>query len=193
MSKTILIALVLIGLLASSCARPSTPVSNQPNSTPGTTRKAATPQIQVTSTAFKEGEAIPRQFTCQGINISPPLEWTPTPQAKTIAIIANDPDAPAGEWTHWLVYNLPAATMGLIENMPAEEKVAGGAMQGKNDFGKTAYGGPCPPKGTHRYFFKVYALDTELALKPGATKDQLLQAMEGHILAQGQLMGTFAK
>jgi len=192
MSKTILIAIALIGLLASSCTR-LTPVSNQTNANPGATRKAATPQIQVTSTAFKEGEAIPRQFTCQGINISPPLEWTATPQAKTIAIIANDPDAPAGEWTHWLVYNLPAATMGLIENMPAEEKVAGGGMQGKNDFGKTAYGGPCPPKGTHRYFFKVYALDTELALKPGATKDQLLKAMEGHLLAQGQLMGTFAK
>jgi len=193
MSKTILIALFFIALLGSSCARTSTPVSNQTNATPGATRKAATPQIQVTSTAFKEGAAIPRQFTCQGINISPPLEWTATPQAKTIAIIANDPDAPAGEWTHWLVYNLPAATMGLVENMPAEEKLAGGGMQGKNDFGKTAYGGPCPPKGTHRYFFKVYALDTELALKPGATKDQLLTAMEGHILAQGQLMGTFAK
>jgi Raf kinase inhibitor-like YbhB/YbcL family protein len=193
MSKTILIAIVLIGLLASSCARQSPTVSNQPNPNPGPTRTAATPQIHVTSTAFKEGEKIPRQFTCQGINISPPLEWTPTPHAKTIAIIANDPDAPAGEWTHWLVYNLPAATMGLIENMPAEEKVAGGGMQGKNDFGKTAYGGPCPPKGTHRYFFKVYALDTELALEPGDTKEQLLKAMEGHILAQGQLMGTFAK
>jgi Raf kinase inhibitor-like YbhB/YbcL family protein len=192
MSKTILLAIFFIVLIGSSCARQPIIVPHQPTN-PGPTRQAATPQIQVTSTAFKEGKAIPRQFTCQGINISPPLEWTPTPHAKTIAIIANDPDAPAGEWTHWLVYNLPAATMGLIENMPAEEKVAGGGMQGKNDFGKTAYGGPCPPKGTHRYFFKVYALDTEVALKSGAAKDQLLKAIEGHILAQGQLMGTFAK
>jgi Raf kinase inhibitor-like YbhB/YbcL family protein len=147
----------------------------------------------VTSVVFKEGEPIPRPYTCHGVNISPPLEWTATPEAKTLAIIANDPDAPAGAWTHWLVYNLPAATMGLIENMPAQEKVAGGGLQGKNDFGKIGYGGPCPPSGTHHYFFKVYALDTELSIKPGATKDQLLKAMEGHILAQGQLMGTYSR
>jgi Raf kinase inhibitor-like YbhB/YbcL family protein len=190
-----LLALILVCILASSCAKQSQqpqPVSNPPN--PATaTRKAAAPQIKVISAAFKDGEAIPRQHTCQGINISPPLEWTPTPEAKTVAIICNDPDAPSGAWTHWLVYNLPGATMGLIENMPAQEKVAGGGMQGTNDFGKIGYGGPCPPSGTHRYFFKVYALDTELSLKPGATKDQLMKAMEGHILAQGQLMGTYAK
>jgi len=184
--------LVLVCILAAACARPPQPVSNQTNPVP-TTRKAAAPQIKVISAAFKEGEPIPRPYTCQGINISPPLEWTPTPEAKTLAIICNDPDAPAGAWTHWLVYNLPAATMGLIENMPAQEKVAGGGMQGKNDFGKIGYGGPCPASGTHHYFFKVYALDTELPIKPGATKEQLLKAMEGHILAQGPLMGTYAR
>lgn len=184
-------AVFLLCLLSGACAHSPQPVSNQPN--PGPPRKAAAPQIKVTSVAFKEGEPIPRPYTCQGINISPPLEWTATPEAKTLAIMANDPDAPSGAWTHWLVYNLPAATMGLIENMPTQEKVVGGGIQGKNDFGRVGYGGPCPPSGTHRYFFKVYALDTELPSKHGVTKDQLLKAMEGHLLAQGQLVGTYSR
>jgi len=179
-------------LLASACARQPAPVANQ--ATPsGPTRQAASPQIKVTSTAFKDGELIPRQYTCLGINISPPLEWTPTPAAKSLAIICNDPDAPGGAFTHWLVYNLPPATMGFIENMPPEPKVGGGGMQGKNDFGDIGYGGPCPPKGMHHYLFKVYALDAELPLKPGATKDELLQAMEGHILSQGQVIGRYSR
>jgi Raf kinase inhibitor-like YbhB/YbcL family protein len=190
-SAATLLAL-LISTLACACANHPQPASNQANPV-GTPRKIASPQIKVTSVVFKEGEPIPRPYTCQGVNISPPLEWTATPEAKTLAIIANDPDAPAGAWTHWLVYNLPAATMGLIENMPVQEKVVGGGLQGKNDFGKIGYGGPCPPSGTHHYFFKVYALDTELSIKPGATKDQLLKAMEGHILAQGQLMGIYSR
>ena len=187
-----ILAVLLFCLLLCACARSAEPGSNPPTPV-GTPRKAAAPQINVTSAVFKEGEPIPRPYTCQGINISPPLEWTATPEAKTLAIIANDPDAPSGAWTHWLVYNLPAATMGLIENMPAQEKVAGGGAQGKNDFGKIGYDGPCPPSGTHHYFFKVYALDTELSIKPGATKDQFLKAIEGHILAQGQLMGTYSR
>ncbi len=193
LKRTNTAAIVFISILTCSCARQSPSVPSQATPQPIATRKAATPQITVTSTAFKEGQPIPRQYTCQGINISPPLEWTPTPQSKTIAILGNDPDARDGEWTHWLVYNLPAATMGLIENMPSQTKVVGGGMQGKNDFGKIGYGGPCPPSGTHRYYFKVYALDTELTLKPAATKDELLKAMEGHILAQGQLMGTYSR
>ena len=192
MSKlSITIAALFISILACSCARQPQSVSNQTN-LPPTNQNKATPAIKVTSTAFTEGEAIPRQYTCDGVNISPSLEWTPTPGAKTLAIVCDDPDAPAGTWTHWLVYNLPGATMGLIENMPAQEKVGGGGMQGTNDFGKIGYGGPCPPRGTHRYFFKVYALDSELSLKPAATKDQLMKAMEGHVIAQGQLMGTYS-
>lgn len=191
MSKVFTTVLLLVSVMAWSCAKETQPPANQV--TPGPPRKAASPQIEVTSTAFKEGEAIPRPYTCDGINISPPLEWTRAAEAKTLAIICNDPDAPSGAFTHWLVYNLPPATMGVIENMPAQEKVVGGGAQGKNDFGKVGYGGPCPPKGAHRYFFKVYALDVELPVKHGATKDQLMKAMEGHILAQGQLMGTYAR
>src|SRR5438132_168802 len=179
-------------ILICSCARQPQSVSNQTN-VPTTNQNQASANIKVSSTAFKEGEPIPPQHTCDGVNISPSLEWTPTPGAKTLAIVCDDPDAPAGAFTHWLVYNLPGATMGLIENMPAQEKVAGGGIQGTNDFGKIGYGGPCPPRGTHRYFFKVYALDSELPLKPAATKDQLMKAMEGHVIAQGQLIGTYAR
>lgn len=179
-------------VLITSCVSQPQSISNQTNLAAVNQNKEAN-NITVTSSAFKEGEAIPRQHTCDGINISPPLEWTATPGAKTLAIICDDPDAPAGTWTHWLVYNLPASTIGLIENMPAQEKVAGGGMQGTNNFKKIGYGGPCPPSGTHRYFFKLYALDSELSLKPGATKDQLLKAIEGHVLAQGQLMGTYSR
>ena len=193
MSKlSVTIAALSLSILTCSCAKQPKPVSNQ-TSVPTTNQNQAATNIKVTSTAFKEGEAIPPQYTCDGVNVSPSLEWTPTPGAKTLAIVCDDPDAPAGTWTHWLVYNLPGATMGLIENMPAQEKVGGGGMQGTNDFGKIGYGGPCPPRGTHRYFFKVYALDSELPLKPAATKDQLMKAMEGHVIAQGQLMGTYAR
>jgi Raf kinase inhibitor-like YbhB/YbcL family protein len=150
--------------------------------------------LNLESSAFKEGQAIPRQYTCDGVNISPPLEWSGAPKnAKTLAIICDDPDAPAGTWVHWVLYNLPAENIGLIENAPATEKLAGGGLQGKNDFGKLGYGGPCPPKGTHRYFFKLYALDAELDLKPGASKSDLLKAMEGHIVAEGQLIGTYSR
>ncbi len=151
-------------------------------------------EINVESSAFKEGQSIPKQYTCDGVNISPPLEWKGVPKnAKTLAIICDDPDAPTGTWVHWVVYNLSANDMGLIENTPATEKLTGGGLQGKNDFGKIGYGGPCPPSGTHRYFFKLYALDAELDLRPGATKSDLLKAMEGHIVAQGQLMGTYSR
>ena len=150
--------------------------------------------INVTSPAFKEGQAIPKQYTCDGINISPPLEWSGVPKtAKTIAIICDDPDAPVGTWVHWVLYNLPADKIGLIENTPATETLSGGGVQGTNDFKKIGYGGPCPPSGTHRYFFKLYALDAELSLKFGATKADLEKAMEGHIVSQAQLMGTYSR
>jgi len=160
---------------------------------------AATPQttggsIKLTSTAFKEGEPVPRQYTCDGVNVSPPLEWSGVPKsAKTIAFIADDPDAPAGTWVHWVLYNLPSDNIGMVENLPATENLKAGGFQGKNDFGKIGYGGPCPPSGTHRYFFKIYALDSELPLKAGATKAEVEKAMEGHVVAQGQLMGTYKK
>jgi Raf kinase inhibitor-like YbhB/YbcL family protein len=147
--------------------------------------------VKVTSTAFKEGEMIPKKYTCDDRDVSPQLAWTAVPSgAKSIALICDDPDAPVGTWVHWVVYNVPAATKDLAEGVRA---LPAGARQGINDFHKQNYGGPCPPGGTHRYFFKVYALDAVLDLKEGATKGELLKSMEGHILDQGQLMGRYKR
>jgi len=112
---------------------------------------------------------------------------------KTLALICDDPDAPIGTWIHWVIYNIPGDICELPENIPPEQEIKNGGIQGMNDFRKIGYGGPCPPGGTHRYFFKIYALDTEVDLKPGATESQLLKAMEGHILAKGQLMGRYSR
>jgi Raf kinase inhibitor-like YbhB/YbcL family protein len=150
--------------------------------------------IKVTSTAFADGEMIPKQYTCDGANVSPPLSWSGVPAgAKALALICDDPDAPGKTWVHWVVYDLPASLTSLTENSATATELTGGGTQGANDFKKIGYGGPCPPSGTHRYYFKLYALDTDTSLKPGATKDQLLKAMEGHIVAQGQLMGRYKR
>lgn len=150
--------------------------------------------ISVKSLSFEEGEAIPRKHTCDGEDVSPPLTWSGVPEGtKSMAVVCDDPDAPAGIWVHWVIYNLPADTGGLGENVPPRETLPDGARQGKNDFRKIGYNGPCPPGGTHRYFFKVYALDRLLDLPPGATKAELVRAMEGHVLAQGSLMGTYSR
>ena len=179
-------------LAVTGCAtRPQ--VSGQ-NSTSASTTQTTGGSLKLTSTAFKEGEPIPRQYTCDGVNVSPSLEWSGVPKsAKTLVIIADDPDAPAGAWVHWVLYNLPADNIGMVENLPATDELRAGGFQGKNDFGKIGYGGPCPPSGTHRYFFKIYALDSELPLKAGATKAEVEKAMEGHVVTQGQLMGTYRK
>lgn len=151
-------------------------------------------QIAITSNAFDEGGLIPSKYTCDGVDVSPPLRWDGIPEgAASIALICDDPDAPMGTWVHWVLFNLPARAKELAENIPTTETLADGARQGINDFGKIGYGGPCPPSGTHRYFFKIYALDTQLDLATGADKSQLLEAMEGHILAQGQLMGKYKR
>jgi len=150
--------------------------------------------IQLTSSAFKEGEPIPSKFTCEGEDISPPLKWSDLPQGtKSLALISDDPDAPVGTWVHWVIYNIPPTVNELEEGIPTAKEVPNGAKQGMNDFKKIGYGGPCPPSGTHRYFFKLYALDIELGLDPGATKNDLLKAIEGHILEMGQLMGTYQR
>lgn len=150
--------------------------------------------IGVESSAFKEGDMIPKKYTCDDIDISPPLTWSSIPDgSKSLALICDDPDAPAGTWVHWVLFNLPAETKELSENIPPQKTLANGAKQGENDFGQIGYGGPCPPSGTHRYYFKLYALDTELSLDSGATKKQLLEAMEEHILGQGQLMGKYKR
>ena len=150
--------------------------------------------MKLTSTAFGEGGMIPAQYTCNGPDISPPLNWEDVPeQTKSLALIADDPDAPVGTWVHWVLYNLPADSRELQEDLPKTKVLPNGAMQGTNDFRKIGYGGPCPPGGTHRYFFKLYALDELVDLNPGARKKDLLDAMKGHILAECQLMGKFSR
>jgi len=151
-------------------------------------------EIKITSPAFENGGLIPPKYTCDGADISPPLKWDAVPQGtKSIALICDDPDAPIGTFVHWVLFNLPPEAKELVENIPANNDLPNGAKQGTNDFGKIGYRGPCPPSGTHRYFFKLYALDTQTDLTPGARKPELLKAMEGHILAQGQLMGKYKR
>lgn len=151
--------------------------------------------LELTSPAFEDGETIPSKFSCDGIDVSPRLEWSSVPEGtKSLALICDDPDAPMGTWVHWVLYGLPADTTSLPEGVPADEAIEDVALQGKNDFKRIGYGGPCPPPGKpHRYFFKLYALDTELDLKPGAKKKDLEKAMKGHVLAQGQLMGRYQR
>ena len=151
--------------------------------------------MQLTSTAFSEGAPIPAKHSCNGPDVSPAFAWQGVPgEARSLALIADDPDAPRGTWVHWVLFNIPPDEDGLGEDIPDDEQLANGSIQGKNDFGNIGYGGPCPPPGKpHRYFFKLYALDQMLDLKPGATKQDLLDAMDGHILAEGQLMGTFKR
>jgi Raf kinase inhibitor-like YbhB/YbcL family protein len=151
--------------------------------------------LSVTSPAFAEAQPIPRQYTCEGSDISPPLIWTHAPaNTKSFALIADDPDAPLGTWVHWVLYDLPAGTNALREDVARTQYIAGNARQGINDFHRLGYGGPCPPPGKpHRYYFKLYALDRRLDLEPGATKMDVEAAMKGHILAEGQLMGMYQR
>ncbi|MGB8953700.1 MAG: YbhB/YbcL family Raf kinase inhibitor-like protein [Candidatus Aminicenantales bacterium] len=151
-------------------------------------------EVKITSSAFLDGEMIPSKFTCDGEDVSPPLAWTSTPDGtESSALIFDDPDAPMGTWVHWVIFNIPANVHELPEGVSKQKELKNGALQGRNDFGNIGYGGPCPPRGTHRYYFKFYAIDTVLNLSPGATKAQLLIAMEGHVLAQGQLMGRYQR
>jgi Raf kinase inhibitor-like YbhB/YbcL family protein len=151
--------------------------------------------IQITSTAFADGQPIPAKYTGDGSDISPPLAWSNAPSnTKSFALICDDPDAPAGTWVHWVIWDLPPSAVALAEDMPKLDLLPNGAKQGANDFKKTGYNGPAPPRGKpHRYYFKLYALDAVPGLKAGATKGDLLKAMQGHVLAQGQLMGTYQR
>ena len=159
------------------------------------TSKETKPMMTLTSTAFSSGRPIPTKYTCDGADISPPLKWQGVPEgAKSLALICDDPDAPVGTWVHWVLYDLPTATTELTEKVATTDTLPGGAKQGLNDFKRTGYGGPCPPPGKpHRYFFKIYALDMATALKPRASKADVLRAIDGHILAQGELMGTYQR
>ncbi len=181
-----------LAFVMSGCGpKPSpTPVPEAATPTPEKGEQA----LELTSTAFAPEESIPRKYTCDGEDLSPPLQWSDPPQGtQSFALIADDPDAPAGTWVHWVLYNLPPETRALPEAVPSDADLADGGRHGNNSWPRLGYGGPCPPGGTHRYFFKLYALDTMLDLDAGADKKQVLQAMEGHILAQAELMGTYAR
>ena len=150
--------------------------------------------IRVTSSAFTDGGMIPKPNTCDGADVSPDLSWSGVPEhSKSLALICDDPDAPVGTWVHWVLFNIPAGEAGLPAEIAPEATLPYGAKHGTNDFRRLGYGGPCPPGGTHRYFFKLYALDKVLDLESGATKAQVEEAMEGHVLAEGQLMGKYKR
>jgi Raf kinase inhibitor-like YbhB/YbcL family protein len=151
--------------------------------------------MKLRSPSFGDGEEIPVKFTCDGRNISPPLQWNDAPPGtKSFALICDDPDAPMGTWVHWVLFNLPAAAQELPEHVATRDALANGAKQGTNDFKRVGYGGPCPPPGKpHRYLFTLHALATELALEPRSTKADLLKAMKGHVLAETSLMGIYER
>jgi Raf kinase inhibitor-like YbhB/YbcL family protein len=183
------VSITLFLLLLSGCSSPKDISSN-----PGA---EAVKEIIVTSQAFVDEEAIPVQYTCQGDDSSPDLSWTNPPEGtKSLALIVDDPDAPNGTWVHWVVYNLPAGANGLAKGASKGNSktfnLPDGTLQGKSSFNRSDYGGPCPPSGTHHYFFKLYALDT-IINTPGLDNAGLLKAMQGHVIGSGQLVGTFQK
>ena len=194
-----------LGLLAANSGWPSLVAgcTSLPIRWPGSDDSATESEDQgsspdgfsIRAEAFNPGADIPRKFSCQGSDTSPALVWTDPPAGtQSIVLIVDDPDAPAGTWVHWVLYDLPPSARRLREALPPTGEVAGGGRQGANDFGKTGYGGPCPPPGKpHRYFFKLYALDNRLNLKAGATKADVVQAMKGHILAKTEVMGRYAR
>ena len=151
--------------------------------------------LEISSPVFSPGEMIPKKFTCDGPDVSPKLTWNDPPSGtQSWALIVDDPDAPVGTWVHWVLFDLPRETRELAEGVAKQEQLSSGARQGRNDFGKIGYGGPCPPAGNpHRYFFKLYALDTKLNLRTGATKADVEKAMKGHIVAQGELLGRYGR
>jgi len=152
--------------------------------------------FELISTAFEQGEPIPVKYSCDGEDISPSLAWGDPPSGtQSLALIMDDPDAPGGTWVHWVLFNISPDLRELEEDLPitGKNQDPNAIFVGNNSWGRADYGGPCPPSGTHRYFFKLYALDTTISLLPGATKDELLNAMDGHILAEAELMGTYAR
>lgn len=151
--------------------------------------------FQITSSAFEEGGTIPTKYTCDGPDLSPPLKWSEAPErTKSFALVCDDPDAPMGTWVHWVIYNIPGEATGLPEGVAADRTLESGAKQGLTDFKRVGYGGPCPPRGpVHRYYFKLYAVDSVLELEPGVKKKDLLRAIDGHILGEAQLMGRYGR
>ena len=150
--------------------------------------------MKIESDAFRPGEPIPSAHTCDGQDLSPPLKWTESPAStRSFALICDDPDAPSRTWVHWLVWNIPSESRGLTRGVGATAELPDGTRQGTTDFGRIGYGGPCPPSGTHRYFFRLYALDRVLDLAPGAKRAALEGQLGGHVLAEAELMGTYRR
>ena len=151
--------------------------------------------FEIKSAAFAQGADIPKKFTCDGSDVSPALSWNEPPKGtQSFALIMDDPDAPVGTWVHWVLYDLPATARELPEGVPKDADLKSGARQGKNSWPRISYNGPCPPPGpAHRYYFKLYALDTKTSLKSGATKAELEKAMQSHILAQAEWMGRYKR
>lgn len=200
--NTTLGALVLFAgalCLASACGRAETGAAGSVQAAPGAEPSQEEPMptttFALTSTAFKDGETIPAKYTDDGQDVSPPLKWTDPPkETESFALIADDPDAPRGTWVHWVAYRIPGQLRELKEGVPKSGETPDGVMQGTNDFGKTGYGGPAPPPGKpHRYYFKLYALDFTPRVEAGLTKEELLRAIEGHVLAEAQIMGTYGR
>ena len=150
--------------------------------------------MRLESDAFEPSGMIPSEHTCDGMDVSPPLAWSDPPgNTASFALVFDDPDAPSGSWVHWIVWNIPAAEHRLTQEVEKSAEVSGGIRQGTNDFRRVGYGGPCPPSGTHRYFFRLFALDTVLAFPASATRKDLERAMRGHVLAQAELMGKYQR
>lgn len=188
------LAILVAAMLAVSCGGNTEQEADEPQIDTSQTKTEVAMAIKVTSPAFEDSAMIPSKYTCDGENISPQIDWSGIPDtAKSIALIADDPDAPRGTWVHWVVYNIPPETAGFAENVPRADTLENGAVHGTTDFGRKGYGGPCPPGGTHRYYFKVYALDTMLEFEGDIDKAMLVQAMEGHVLAEGALMGRYSR
>jgi Raf kinase inhibitor-like YbhB/YbcL family protein len=183
----ILLTMMMLAITVSGCQRRKKPTSVRQEGSQEMT-------IALSSSTFEEGGTIPPKYTCDGEDMSPPLKWEGIPEGtRSIALISDDPDAPMGTWVHWVMWNIPPEARGLPEHVPPDPQLPDGSHQGITDFGRPGYGGPCPPSGTHRYYFKVYALGTTLDLPTSARKADLLKAVEGHVLAEGQLMGRYSR
>ena len=200
----ILISLILTAFFAVSCQKEDNKTATQDSrqqtnktrqdSSRENTSQTKTGGLQITSTAFINEGMIPKKYACNGDNVSPPLSWSGIPAGtKSLALIVLDPDAPSGDFVHWVMYNIPPDVKELKEDTPKDKKLSNGAMQGLNGDNKTGFSGPCPPSGTHRYFFNLYALDIIPDVSGDVTKDKLLGAIKGHVLTMSQLMGKYSK
>jgi Raf kinase inhibitor-like YbhB/YbcL family protein len=200
--KNILFYFLFISLAACTASPSSTPgstplpiesIPSTETQIPLSPTQEVAMTFKISSPAFANGQPIPPVFSCKGRDISPALTWTDPPAGtQSFALIMDDPDAPVGIWVHWVIFNIPTSTLDLKEGTPTDPQLSDGSIQGQTSAGSNGYHGPCPPSGTHRYFFKLYALDTMLKLSANADKKELLAAMEGHILANAELMGTFS-